>query len=96
MDITFHFHPDLFNLLVDTIPRLNRSKKDTLLFFIGAGIDESVTGDIQGTLNSNPESISKFEIARTVLRRLNEQGEVALRLRREVLTGVGLSRPVVG
>lgn len=32
-DITFHYPPELFNLLVDTVPVLNRSKKDVLLFF---------------------------------------------------------------
>ena len=31
-DITFHYPPELFNLLVDTIPLLSRSKKDVLLF----------------------------------------------------------------
>ncbi len=31
--ITFHYPPELFNLLVDTIPRLNRGKKDLFLFF---------------------------------------------------------------
>ena len=37
-DITFHYPPELFSLLVDTIPLLNRSKKDVLLFFRGAGV----------------------------------------------------------
>ena len=41
-DITFPYPPDLFNLLVDTIPLLNRSKKDVLLFFRGAGVHEEV------------------------------------------------------
>jgi hypothetical protein len=35
-DITFHFPPELFSLLVDTVPLLNRSKKDVLTFFRGA------------------------------------------------------------
>ena len=31
MDMYFHFPPDLFNILVDTIPRLNKTKKDLLI-----------------------------------------------------------------
>lgn len=38
IEITFHYPPELFNLLVDTIPVLNRSKKDILLFFKGLGL----------------------------------------------------------
>jgi hypothetical protein len=45
-DITFHYPPELFNLLVDTIPRLNRSKNDVLLFFRGAGVPSSLFEDI--------------------------------------------------
>ena len=32
MENFFHFPPDLFNLLVDTIPRLNKSKKENIDF----------------------------------------------------------------
>lgn len=35
-DITFHYPPELFNLLVDAIPALNRGKRDVLVFFRGA------------------------------------------------------------
>ena len=45
-DITFHYPPDLFNLLVDTIPLLNRSKRDVLLFFRGAGVHAEMTCDL--------------------------------------------------
>ena len=33
MDITFHYPPELMNLLIDVIPLLNRSKQDVFLFF---------------------------------------------------------------
>ena len=36
-DITFQYPPELFNLIVDAIPLLNKAKKDVLLFFKGAG-----------------------------------------------------------
>jgi hypothetical protein len=31
VDITFHYPPELFNLLVDTVSLINRSKKDVVL-----------------------------------------------------------------
>jgi restriction system protein len=85
-DITFHYPPELFNLLVDTIPLLNRSKKDVLIFFRGAGVPDAVLADLRQQLGTAArEDLNKFEIVRTVLRRLNERGERTLRERREVL-----------
>ena len=88
VDITFHYPPELFNLLVDTLPLLNRSKKDVLLFFRGAGVPEAMTADLAARLQSAPSEVNKHEIARTVLERLNAKGEAALRERREVLRRV--------
>ena len=87
-DITFHYPPDLFNLLVDAIPLLNKTKKDLLLFFKGAGVTDDMLRDLQQRLKVDPKNIGKFEIARTVLQRLNERGEGTLRERREVLKRV--------
>lgn len=87
-DITFHYPPELFNLLVDTIPLLNRSKKDVLLFFRGAGVPGSLFADINQQVEAAPDDINKFEITRKVLERLNEHGEATLRHRREVLKRV--------
>ena len=78
-DITFHYPPDLFNLLVDAIPLLNKTKKDLLLFFKGAGVADDMLRDLQQRLKVDPKNIGKFEIARTVLQRLNERGEGTLR-----------------
>lgn len=33
VDITFHYPPELFQLLVEAVPRLCRSKQDLVLFF---------------------------------------------------------------
>lgn len=88
MDITFHYPPELLNLLVDTIPRLCRSKQDTLLFLKGAGIADDLIGDLRRRLQADRQSITKFEIVRTVLTRLNERGEATLRERREVVKRV--------
>lgn len=37
----FHYPPEIFNLLVDTIPLLCRSKRDVIGFFQGAGVNWS-------------------------------------------------------
>ena len=87
-DITFHYPPELFNLLVDTVPLLNKTKKELLLFFRGAGVADGMLHDLHQRLKSDPKNIGKFEIARTVLQRLNERGEATLRERREVLRRV--------
>ena len=87
-DITFHYPPELFNLLVDTIPLLNRSKKDVLLFFQGAGVCDEMLRDLRETLGTTPSEINKFQIVRTVLEQLNVHGEKTLRERREVLRRV--------
>jgi hypothetical protein len=82
-DVTFHYPPELFNLLVDVVPLLNRSKQDVLIFFRGAGVQEPMTSDIAARLKASPKEVSKYEIVRTILERLNAKGEVALRERRE-------------
>ncbi len=88
MNITFHYPPELMNLLIDTIPRLCRSKRDTLLFLQGAGVADELMNDLRRKVQSDRQGITKFEIVRTVLTRLNERGEACLRERREVLKRV--------
>lgn len=88
MDITFHYPPELFSLLVDTIPLLCRSKDDTLLFIKGAGVRDALIADLWCVVRADRRRINKYEIVRTTLSRLNEQGEAALRPRRELLKRV--------
>jgi hypothetical protein len=85
MDIIFHYPPELMSLLIDTIPRICRAKKDVLLFFKGAGVDSALTNDLAIRLKKDKDSINKYEIARTVLSRLNEKGDATLSERREIL-----------
>jgi restriction endonuclease Mrr len=85
MDIAFHYPPELFNLLVDTIPLLCRTKDDVIVFFKGAGVPSPLTSPLVRRINKDRGSISKYEIVRTVLTRLNEKGEATLRERREIL-----------
>jgi hypothetical protein len=84
-DITFHYPPDLFNLLVETIPLLNRAKKDVLQFFRGAGVPNEVIEPLDKQLRQNASQVNKYEITRNVLDALNARGEATLRERREVL-----------
>jgi restriction system protein len=84
----FHFSPDLFNLLIDTIPRLVRSKPDVLLFFEGCGVPESLMHDVKLTVVSDRQRISKFDITRTILKRLNTRTDAYLGPRREVIKRV--------
>jgi len=88
IDIVFHYPPDLFDLLVDTIPLLCKTKKGVLLFFQGAGVSSGLLDDLRQTVKQDKDSISKYEIVRTILTRLNEQGESTLRERREILKRV--------
>lgn len=85
MNDVFHYPPDLFELVVQTIPLLNRSKDSVLLFFKGAGIDETIFSDISRIVRTDRDSINKFEICRRILERINENSEKHLRERREIL-----------
>ena len=85
MNDRFHYPPDLFELVVQTIPLLNRSKPSVLLFFKGAGVDESLFSDIAQTVRTDRQSINKFEITRKILERINLDSEKYLRERRELL-----------
>ena len=88
MTETYHYPPELFQLLIDTIPLMFRSKRDVLGFFRGAGVAHSVTADLNRQVKEDRSSINKYSIVRVVLSRLNEGGDKHLRERREVLRRV--------
>lgn len=88
MDIIFHYPHELTELLVDTIPLLSKGKKGVLLFFKGSGVADDLLQDLDKRIKITPKDISKYEIARTVLTRINERGESCLRERREILKRV--------
>ncbi|MBT0810085.1 restriction endonuclease [Litoribacter ruber] len=85
MNDIYHYPPDLFDLVVQTIPLLNRSKKAVLTFFNGAGVEVTLYKDVAAELESNPDSISKYEICRIILERINQNSDKYLRQRREIL-----------
>lgn len=84
----FHYPPEVFNLLVDTLPLLCRSKKNVLLFLQGAGVDAADLAEATAIVRTDPSSISKFEIVRNVLTKVNARGDNGLRARREILKRV--------
>ena len=83
-----HYPPELMALLVDAIPRLLKSKKDLLVFFKGAGVPPATYADIEQTVRTARESITKYEIVRQILTRLNDRGDRTLAQRREIIKRV--------
>lgn len=85
---SYHYPPELTQLLIDTIPLLCRSKNDVLVFFRGAGTPDEFLSDLQVRLARDRSSVNKYEIARTTIERLNSRGDSCLRQRRELLKRV--------
>ncbi|MEK6384094.1 MAG: restriction endonuclease [Paraburkholderia tropica] len=84
----FHYPPELFDLLVETIPRLSRGKKGVVLFLRGAGVANEDLATVEQTVATAPNSINKFEIVRRVLEKVNARGDSGLRPRREIIKRV--------
>lgn len=88
MDITFHYPPELLQLLVDAVPKLCKSKQDLLLFFQGAGVSKATLKPYADLLLTNKAGFNKYPVTREILAKINEQGEAGLRTRREMLKRV--------
>lgn len=88
MPEVFHYPPELFNLLVNTIPLLCRSKKDVILFLRGAGVAQEDLAEVELSVNADRNSINKYEIVRNVLTKVNARGDNGLRASREILKRV--------
>jgi hypothetical protein len=84
----YHYPPELFALLVDTIPLLCRGKKDVVAFFRGAGTPDRDLAPIYAKLAADPEAIGKYDITRTLIEALNSRGDSALAPRRELIKRV--------
>jgi restriction system protein len=88
LDSTYHYPPELLELLADGIPALFKSKQALIDFFRGAGVPVNYLSDWQQKVKTDKANVKKSEIARSVLVRLNEAGESALRERREIVKRV--------
>ncbi|MGW6022733.1 restriction endonuclease [Streptomyces sp. NPDC055099] len=84
----YHWPPELMELLVDTIPLLCRSKVAVLDFLRGAGVSEDLLCGFRRQLQQDPSTVNKYKIVRSVLPRLNEQGDRGLGARRLLLRRV--------
>jgi hypothetical protein len=84
----FHYPPEVFNLLVDTIPLLCRTKSDVVIFFQGAGVAHDDLNEVARVVRINRNSISKYDIVRDVLTKVNARGDSGLRARREIIKRV--------
>lgn len=84
----YHFSVELLNLLIDTIPKLCKSKSDVLVFFSSAGVSQKFLADIRCRVEQDRNNISKYQIVRDVIIRLNEAGDDKLRERREIIKRV--------
>jgi hypothetical protein len=84
----FHYPPEVFNLLVDTIPLLCRSKKDVVTFFQGAGVAQEDLAEVAQAIRTDRQAINKYEIVRNVLTKVNARGDSGLRSRREIIKRV--------
>jgi restriction system protein len=88
IDISYHYPPELLELLCDVVPVLFRSKPGVIDFFVGAGVPNRLVSDWKLKLEQDKNSVRKHEVARSVLCRMNDAGEPALAMRREVLKRV--------
>lgn len=88
MTEAFHYPPELFDLLIETIARLTRSKKGVVLFLRGSGVAGEDLSEVDGIVTNAPDSINKFDIVRNVLTKVNARGDSGLRPRREIIKRV--------
>lgn len=88
LDHTYHYPPELLELLTDAIPALFKSKQAVIDFFHGAGTPSDILDTWRTNLVADRASVKKHEITRSVLRALNERGDSTLRVRREVVKRV--------
>lgn len=85
MTDAYHYPPDLFDLMVEALAKLNKAKKGVVLFLRGAGVDEPDLVEVERIVRTTPDLISKFEIARNVLTKVNERGDSGIFARREII-----------
>ena len=82
------YPPELYQLLLDAIPKLCRSKNDVPAFFTNCGVDDVDLFEIRRRLRVNREGTSKHDMADDVLTRLCNKRGAGLGVRRAVLQRV--------
>lgn len=82
---TYQYPPELFELLVELLPKLVRSKQGTLDWLRGAGVPDALLADLRVELAAVPSTFRKATAVRTVLNRINESTDRYLAVRREII-----------
>jgi hypothetical protein len=85
LDRSYHYPHELLELLVDTIPRLIKSKAGLLEFFEETGAPKELIAEWRTRLREDRASVSKYHLARGLLRGLNALGDEARPVRHQVL-----------
>jgi restriction system protein len=86
LDRSYHYPPEVLELLVDTIPRLIKSKAGLLEFFEETGAPQELIAEWRTKLRQDRMSVSKYHLARGLLRGLNALGDEARPVRHQVLS----------
>jgi restriction system protein len=84
----WHYPPELVDLTVKAVSLLNKGKEGELDFFRGAGVPNKMLADLEEKVGIDKSAISKVEIARQVITRLNDAGDAMIGPRREILNRI--------
>ncbi|AKB22317.1 restriction endonuclease [Methanosarcina sp. WH1] len=87
-NFSYHYPPELLEVLTETIPTLVKSKKALLSFFRNAGVSISTLKPYDDLVSRDRNAIKMYDISRNLLVELNEQGDKALSARRKILQAV--------
>ncbi|MFD7677478.1 restriction endonuclease [Streptomyces sp. NPDC060187] len=74
--------------MIETVPRLSKSKEGVITFLRSAGISETLLRPYRDQLAVDRTAVSKFKLVRSVLAQVNEEGDTALGVRRKLLQQV--------
>lgn len=85
---SYHYPPDLLAVLIETIPKLVKSKPLLISFFRNAGVNRSTLKPYEDLIAKDKDSIKMYDITRELLIQLNEKGDAALSARRKILKAV--------
>lgn len=85
LDNSYHYPPELLELLVEAIPLLVRSKDALIDFFRGSRVPRDILSEWQEKVKRDRKGVNKYEISRGVLCALNERRDAALAPRREII-----------
>ncbi len=85
----YHYQPDVFAALAESIPLICRSKKDVLTFFRGTGLNHARIEELERVLLEDRDQIKKHLVTKELLELSNrDDSNDGLRIRREIVKRV--------